>query len=111
MPAAGSGWMTECSPRPADGPEPTLSVIRLSSPATGEVTLDLQYLNPDGTVLRAQHTRLLAGAEMSFSLPARDLGAALRVAASDEVDVQVSQIFRRDGGPAEARSVPCRCQA
>jgi hypothetical protein len=111
LPAASSGWATVCSPRPADGPEPALSVIRLSSPATREVTLDLQYLNPDGTVLRTQHIRLLAGAVTSFSLPASDLGAALRVAASDEVEVQVTQVFRRDGGPAETRPVPCRCQA
>lgn len=111
LPAAGRGWTTECSPPPAGGPEATLSVVRLASAATDAVSLELQYLNPDGTVLRTQHTRLLAGAEMSFSLPARELGAALRVDASDEVDVQVAQLFHRDGGSAETRAVPCRGRA
>ena len=33
----------------------------------------------------------------------------LRVVADDEVDVQVKQIYSGEGGPSEARAVPCRC--
>jgi hypothetical protein len=109
-PVASGGWVTECSQLPAAGSEPALGVVRLSSPAPNGATLDLQYLNSDGTLLRRQHTRLLAGAVMSFSVPARDLGSTLRVVASDEVDVQVTDVFRRDDGSAELRPVSCHCQ-
>jgi hypothetical protein len=54
---------------------------------------------------------LIAGAQTSLSVPARAMGAAVRVVADDEVDVQITQLYRGEGGPTEARSVPCRCGA
>ena len=104
-------WVTECSGLPAPGPGTRLSVVRLAAPATGGAALDLHFLAADGAVLRTQQTKLIAGAQMSFSLPAQEMVAALRVVADEEVDVQITQqIYGAEGGRPEVHPVPCRCR-
>ena len=99
--------VVECSGFASEGQPSSFGAIRLSTPASSGAVLDLYFMDAGRTILRTQHAELIAGAQMSFGMPTREMGSTIRVVGSEAVEVQVAVGSTASGGVAERRPLAC----
>jgi hypothetical protein len=101
----------ECSGFATEAESPDFGGVWLANPAPSEAVLDLYFLDAGRTVLRSQHVDLIAGAQMSFGMPTREMGSTIRVVGSEAVEVQVTVVSSARGGVSEHRPLACSCHS